>query len=62
MKQRPIKTTQDERDYALAKSKKLPNCPRPNDGSMAHTLLWALHQMARKDGIKLERSEKYPHK
>ena len=54
-----IHLTDDERQYAVSVSKYLPLCPRPNAGSIAHTLLHLLHVSADSVGAKLERAESY---
>lgn len=46
-----MKITTDEYRYAKALSKRVPGCPRPKSGSVAHGLKWALREQAKKDGI-----------
>lgn len=47
MKTTTIKITKTEQRYARALSKRTGNCPRPNEGSVAHGLKWALRWYAK---------------
>jgi 4'-phosphopantetheinyl transferase EntD len=48
-----LTVTQEQYDYALALSKRVPNCPRPIEGSIAHGFKWALCECARREGIEI---------
>ena len=48
-----LRLTPTEYRYALALSKRTPNCPRPIAGSYAHGLKWALREQAEKEGLEL---------
>jgi hypothetical protein len=54
MKTTCIRLSIDEKRYALALSKRVPGCPRPDAGSVAHGLKWALNEQAKKEGIRLK--------
>lgn len=49
----PIKMTIDEYRYAMALSKRVPGCPRPNVGSVAHGLKWCLKEHAKREGLQI---------
>ena len=52
----PIKLTIDEKRYALALSKRLPNCPRPHIGSIAHSLKHLLRKQAKYENIPINKN------
>lgn len=54
MKATCIKLTVDEYRYAKALSKRVPNCKRPEVGSIAWGLRWALREQAKKEGIEIK--------
>jgi hypothetical protein len=56
MKPVPIKLSSSEKRYALALSKRLPNCPRPKEGSIAHALKYLLHERAKAENVPLSGS------
>jgi hypothetical protein len=49
-----MKLTIAEYRYALALSKRVPECPRPDSGSVAHGLKWCLRENAKREGVLLE--------
>lgn len=51
-----IRMTKEEKQFARDQSKKYPNCPRPNEGSVAHYIKWIINQHAKKLGIQLHTS------
>lgn len=55
-----IRLPTDEQRYARALSRRLPGCPRPEVGSVAHALRWMLHQYAKRERVPLGKAEKYP--
>ena len=48
-----LRLTEDEYRYAIALSKRVPKCPRPECGSVAHGLKWALREQARREKLKI---------
>lgn len=48
-----IRLTVDEYRYAIALSKRVPGCKRPECGSVAHGLKWSLRQMAKQENVPL---------
>lgn len=46
-----IRISLAEYRYARALSKRIPGCKRPNAGSVAHGLKWALREQARREGV-----------
>ena len=53
IKKLSMRLTPDEYRYALALSKRVPGCKRPECGSIAHGLRWALREQARREGLKM---------
>jgi hypothetical protein len=48
-----IRLTFEERNYARALSKRLPGCRLIEAGSVAYTLKYLLHEMAKKENVPL---------
>ena len=48
-----IQVSQEQYDYALALSKRVEGCPRPEEGSIAHGFKWALCSYAKSEGLNI---------